>query len=54
MTPQSYPFATAWRDYVQGGAEKWLFLLVVMSSMQMPTAVLQFFYDQVRDMFLAE
>lgn len=40
------PFAEIWAEYVRGGSERWIWLLVLLSTMVPPPAM-QYFHDQV-------
>jgi hypothetical protein len=41
-----YSREDAWRDYVWGGAERWVWLLALLSGLCAPPAV-QYFHDQL-------
>jgi hypothetical protein len=41
-----YTWEQCWDEYTLGGAEKWIWLLALLSSM-LPDPVMQFFHDQV-------
>eukprot|EP00455_Lapot_gusevi_P056644 TRINITY_DN9463_c0_g1_i1.p1 TRINITY_DN9463_c0_g1~~TRINITY_DN9463_c0_g1_i1.p1 ORF type:complete len:396 (-),score=40.23 TRINITY_DN9463_c0_g1_i1:61-1248(-) len=43
---QDYTFEACWKDYVDGGCERWIWLLLLLSGM-CPPIMTQYFHDQV-------
>eukprot|EP01138_Halocafeteria_seosinensis_P005137 gb/GECG01005252.1/.p1 GENE.gb/GECG01005252.1/~~gb/GECG01005252.1/.p1 ORF type:complete len:447 (+),score=54.97 gb/GECG01005252.1/:1-1341(+) len=47
VSPQKYTFEKCWHAYELGGAEKWVFMIAVMSSFPIPAEAMQYFHDQL-------
>ena len=46
---ENYTFDQCWSDYGRGGTEKWMFLLIILADMGLPSKIMQYFHDQVFD-----
>ena len=47
VDPASYPFDTCWTAFCRGGAERWIWLFVVIASFpRIPPVAVQYFHDQ--------
>ena len=51
VTKEAYSWSQCRSDYVMGGAERWIWLLAVITRM-CPEPMVQFFHDQVKDFIL--
>ena len=48
LHPCDYSLEQCWEDYKHGGAERWVWLLLLLATM-CPDSMVQYFHDQLRD-----
>jgi hypothetical protein len=51
VSPEDYSLENCWTDYIYGGAERWVWLLALLTSM-CPDIWVQYFHDQLADFLL--